>query len=812
MSRILADIKKNPLIIVFIVVLAFNAGCKEKIREDNTWIISRLDVSPDENQVDYSPEDGSTVKTNPPPFTWLPVKKNIEHPADYVKYSGNEFQEKIWNPVKEDYSYTLQISKDKNFKSGVITKKGIEISTYALDETLEPGEWYWRYGIENGKTIFGKSRRFIVPKDVKNWPFPKDMNQVINSIPKGHPRLFILENEVDSYRNRALNGDLKETLSELKNNLEKHIGEELPGEPKFTKGIGPEFGEHSWRLIYDVVIPPCDIMETFGLAYLLSGDKKYGEEARRRLLHFVNWNPDGSTSDRVHNESNYRIVDQGSRAYDWTYELFTPDERELIKKTIKRRTEQLYQRLKYRPGSEYHVYNRGSHEERITGFLAQAAICFADEWQEAAEWLKYSLIIHWNLYPAWAKEDGGWHQGPAYWTGYQSRVLHFITALKKSTGIDLMQKDFFQNTPYYILYSNPPYARFSPFGDGEHGSPNKGRGEVLYLYSSILNDPYLRWYADFLGAGHPNNVLGILLKNDNIESKAPENLPQSRYFPGIGLVSLHTSLGNAEEDIHFLFHSDPYGGVSHGHPDQNAFTIEAFGEALTIATGYYPWYGSDHHILWQRQTKSSNSITINGGTGQEGVAAAKGEIARFESNDVYDYILGDATKAYMGLLNKFQRHVVHLRPGVFIIYDDIEAPEPVTFEWWLHALSEMKMDKSAKSILISEGNANLRVLFLQSGDLSFNQFTGFPYPPEVRGENSPEYKDNWHFTASTASKEVKTRFITVLVPYKKNKEPKFSVNNVKENDDEVSIELSIENKTFHVSFHPEILVKQASSN
>ncbi len=803
---------KRCAIILFLVFSAgFFSGCKEKTREDSSAILSQLDVPPDENQVAYSPEDGSTVNVNPPPFTWLPVKKTIVYPPDYVPYEGNEFQEKIWNPLKEDYNYTFQVSKDKDFKSKVITRKGIGISTFALDETLEAGEWYWRYGVENGKTIYSKPRKFSVPEDVKEWPFPKDMKQVINSIPDGHPRLFILKEELNDYRNRASQGDLKETLSELKNEVEEYFGEELPREPKFTQGIGPEFGEHSWRLIYDKVIPPCDRMESFALVYLLSGEEKYGQEARRRLLHFAKWNPDGSTADRVHNESNYRIVDQGSRAYDWSYELFTSEEKELINNSLNRRVEQLYQRLKFRPGSEYHVYNRGSHEERITGFMAQAAICFADEWEEAADWLKYALTIHWNLYPAWAKEDGGWHQGPSYWTAYQSRVLHFITALKKATGIDLMQKEFFQNTPYFILYTNPPYAHFSPFGDGEHGSPNKSRGEMLYNYSSLLNDPYLRWYADYLNAGHPNNILGVLLKNDDVGSKPPVNLPQARYFPGVGLVSLHTALGNAEEDVHFLFHSDPYGGVSHGHPDENAFTIEAFGEALALATGYYPWYGSDHHRFWQRQSKSSNTITINGGTGQEGVAAAKGKIAHFENNDIYDYIMGDATEAYMGLLKKFHRHVVHIRPGVFILFDDLEAPEPVTFEWWLHALSEMKIDEKKKSLLISEGDVRLKVQFLQSGELNFNQVTGFNPPPEVRGESTPDYKNNWHLTASTASKELKTRFITCLIPYKTEKQPDILIEKVVDTNDEVSLELTVNSKLFHIEFLPEVNVKEVSS-
>ena len=54
-------------------------------------------------------------------------------------------------PVSNNFIYILQISKDKEFKSNVITRRGIDISTYALEESLEPGEWYWRYGVEGGK-------------------------------------------------------------------------------------------------------------------------------------------------------------------------------------------------------------------------------------------------------------------------------------------------------------------------------------------------------------------------------------------------------------------------------------------------------------------------------------------------------------------------------------------------------------------------------------------------------------------------------------------------------------------------------------
>ena len=768
----------SRILFLFILIIFFSGFQHLNSQQSREEIKSQIDIKPSDTQLPYSPLDGITVKVNPPPFIWIPVKGN--------------------------FNYILQISRDKDFTSDVITKKGIDISTYALEQPLEPGTWFWRYGVESNEIIYSKVRRFIVPPDAKIWYYP-GIKQVINSIPQSHPRLFILKDELESYRYRAKYGDLKELCSNIIKDCEKHIGEELVGEPEYVKGIGPEFGKYSWRIIYDTTIPPVRLTESFGLAYILTGDKKYGEEAKRRILHFSSWNPNGSTSDEANDEPAMFILNRCIRAYDWTYDLFSPEEKEKVREVMKIRAKQFYDRLKYRPGREYHSYNYGSHEGRIQHFLAEACMAFAHEWDEAEDWLNYAMILHWNLYPAWAKEDGGWHQGPSYWSSYLNYALHFVVALKKATGIDLMEKPFFHNTPYYILYTNPPYSRMSPFGDSESNAPSRSRGVLMYQFSTLLNNPYMRWYADYVDAGIGENILGILLKNDYIKGKSPLDLPQSCYFPGVGLVSLHTNFGDVDEDIHFLFHSDPYGGYSHSHPDQNAFTIEAFGEALAIASGYYPWYGSTHHKNWSWQTKSSNCITIDGGLGQKMSKSAKGEIITFEAKDLYDYILGDATQAYLGLLKKFNRHIIYIRPGVFIIYDDLEAPKPVTFEWWLHALSEMNMDSEKKIITITQDNAKLKVLFLQSGKLDFNQFKGFPDPPEMGGKI-----DQWHVTASTNKKSTTSRFIAVLIPFKKDKEPELSVDNLIETLNEVSLELIIKGKKYFISFLPKVTVQQVT--
>ena len=57
-------------------------------------IIAQIDRPARPRQLSYSPEDGSTVNLNPPPFVWVPLQ-----------------------PVSNNFIYILQVSKDKEFKS-----------------------------------------------------------------------------------------------------------------------------------------------------------------------------------------------------------------------------------------------------------------------------------------------------------------------------------------------------------------------------------------------------------------------------------------------------------------------------------------------------------------------------------------------------------------------------------------------------------------------------------------------------------------------------------------------------------------------
>ena len=684
----------------------------------------------------YSPADGERVSLNPPPFRWLP--------------SGT------------GALYRLQVSRDADFSAPLVSQKDMQWCCEMLSEPLEPGTWFWRYGVdlEGWPTIWSQARQFELGAEAAPWPYPKpEAFQV--SVPR--PHLFITADQLPELRRRAAEGDLKSMAQGLVQSIRRRAGEELHPEPEMLPQDPAQRSIRYTELIRSTR-PPMDLMEQAGFAYLLTGDEACGAEAKRRILHFFSWDPAGSTSVFHNDEPAMWIMMRGVRAYDWTYDLFTPEERALVEKSMRARAADFYTAMRRKP---YENNPFESHAGRIIGFLGEAALEFHNDWPEAREWLQYITRIYWGVYPAWGKDDGGWNEGPGYWSAYMSFALHFVVALKQATGIDLAQRPFFRNTPHYLLYLTPPYSQMAPFGDGTQWKPSRP-GSLMYWFSSLTGDPSIRWYADYLGQGGGTSIVGVVLRDDSIESRPPVDLPDARLFEGVGLVSMHSALGDADNDVHLALRSSPYGAVSHGHNDQNCFVLEAFGEPLAIASGYYNYYGSPHHDKWTRQTKAKCGITFDGGQGQDRGWHAQGQVSRFVHGESFDFVHADATKAYGGRLSKAVRRVVHVRPGVFVILDDLASEEPRKFEYWLHAVDKMDVDAAGRSVTINRPKASLSVRFLEPRALDLaqtDQFDPSPmWPPDTK------YENNWHVTASLTESASEGRFLSVLVPSKAGEE------------------------------------------
>ena len=668
----------------------------------------------------------------------------------------------LWPPIAGAAAYELEYSRDPEFSGPDVTRvKGISLNMYTPPEAMAAGTWHWRVRpvlADGSPGPWTPSRAFVVPEDAPVFALPP-IAEVLRRIPEGRPRLFVRPEELEAFRQRRF-GELRLLWSVLAPRVSQYLTYEWMPEPEPVPGGGGNLNTRApeyFRRVMQDSRRMGEAIEYLAFGYLVTGNRAYGEKAKEGILEFARWDPKGTTSWHYNDEPAMSILQSVPRAYDWVWDLFTDEERAEVLASMRARGEEVYAVFRSRP---YEARPYISHPTRTLKFLGQVAIAFLGEIPEAEKWLDYVLNIFFAIYPPWGDTDGSYSEGPSYWKWYFEHALEFAHALKSATGIDLHQKPFFQNTGYYKLYMHPPYSKMSPFGDPPDSRPDPVDARNFARLASVYQNPYFKWYAEQVPGASIIDMMTYFWFDNQVKSRPPADLPQSRAFFDAGFVGMHTNLASGSENVMFLFKSSPYGSQSHGYAEQNTFYLEAFGEPLAISSGYYPYYGSPHHQNWTWQTIAHNGILVNGQGQTPRSARAAGRIVDFAGLSLYDYTVGDARRAYEPRLVRALRHVLFVKPHYILIFDDLAAPAPSTYTWLLHALSEMRLDESARVVQVKQGRANLDVTFAVPAALSFHQTDQFTVPPE---NNRP---NQWHFQATTKERATEGAFLVALAPYK----------------------------------------------
>jgi hypothetical protein len=147
-------------------------------------------------------------------------------------------------------------------------------------------------------------------------------------------------------------------------------------------------------------------------------------------------------------------------------------------------------------------------------------------------------------------------------------------------------------------------------------------------------------------------------------------------------------------------------------------------------------------------------------------ASAKGRITAFRTTPSIDAVVGEAGSAYRErrdaepLLDRFTRAILFVKPELVVVYDRLEAREPSTFQYWLHALD--KMDAPGQhGVRVRAGDVVCDVDFLAPAGLTFTQTDQYDPNPRARIKLR-----EWHLTASTPAKSKKLEFVALYRPHR----------------------------------------------
>jgi hypothetical protein len=240
-------------------------------------------------------------------------------------------------------------------------------------------------------------------------------------------------------------------------------------------------------------------------------------------------------------------------------------------------------------------------------------------------------------------------------------------------------------------------------------------------------------YAGLEGLEHIANAIydRPLQQAKDPRTASYEELPYARFFPGGKEAVMRTSFRPESTCVGFTA-KNAYTMTSHSDFDVNTFMIYKQGN-LAPDSGVYDAYQGQHNYLnYQKNTTAHNNILIidtlkpddprklarsvdPGGVELVskrafGAVNSKGpkdaflhdsrahwtQILDFKTTKDYDYIIGEAAKAYSSRLNEYIRHLVFIRKrdsAYIIVFDRIDAKNgDFIKKWLLHLVSEPQMN------------------------------------------------------------------------------------------------------------------------
>ena len=711
-----------------------------------------VDTTPQPNgHPPLSPPDGSISIANPPAFTW-----RVDPRAE---------------------TYILEVCSKAEFGGEVIRRTGIDMPFYNADVSLSEGVWYWRYFVVTPKgeqSAPGPVRSFRVASESALLPVPTS-EEIFANMP-GHPRVFATPETLDEFRARK-DGPAKEAWQHLKYRVDSLLDQQPP-QPDLQP-IPQNLGEQRGRVFHlegnhlsfpaDYQISrlkqDADKVHALSFAYLMTADRRYADAARRWMIFLSHFRIDSHLEDRGQHDTVVYCYEYGLKsmalAFDRLFHLLNKREREAILGHIEYHCEAAYQWL--RDVLQIHLNYQNSHGQQCMHALLTTVLAVATESDRTKKWADY-LIRQYVNRVAWGNNDGGYTEGQKYGHKVQF-ILEALAALKTATGLDLFREPRWRNTGDFWLYCMSLNYWWNHWGDCYALiDPNFGSDADTYVtafLASMTGNQAVKWWSNTRVCS-PVHMPLWYLAGSGVPARPPVDIPQGRLFPEVGQLAAYDRFYDHHANRIF-FRSSPWGGHSHAHSDQNGFVLHAGGEILACDAGYYTYYGDAYHGQWSRTTHTHNTILVNG-RGQPKGIAYPGRVTAFINTPNYCAFTGAAAGAYESRLQRFDRHILFVRPDVWVVCDDLEPNEPADFTWLFNAFEAADIDIAAQTMTVKQRNQRLSVQHLAPEGLDYSQDNDRPFPMKTRSfcRFTEAFPQQWNIRLRTSGKQHQTRFLAVM--------------------------------------------------
>ena len=655
---------------------------------------------------------------------------SVQNPPDFT-----------WPQINTAYSYDVIVCSDEALTDVVYSKEEIKYAYYNFTHPFEPGTYWWavRYRtVDGGKpSDWSVARRFRIDPSAHEYIVP-DFREVVDSVPKSHPRIWFTEDTVDEFVALKDSPNGQKAYNKMISQCDSYIRNHNYQEPLYG---ATDATSRSTTMGY--------MAQNAALCYYLTDDPEkkeiYGDFAVEVLMELTKWDmTNGGSAFNSNDQSFFEFYMRASMAYDWMYNYMTPEQRTAVQNMLVDRYNYLNNKVSSGKGhiGALRVEPFNSHLWSYIGYYGIGCLALVHDIESVDDYFVQMLELNSAHLPPMSIEDGGWSKGTGYWTYAFTRDKWFMDTMMYSGYIDYYDKAWARNEVNWALYMYPDNS-YGSFGD-EAGLNKPGTSHIMGLskLGKYTDNPVAYWLRNKIGniaTQYGSGAFDAILYADTADEvgEAPIAYPNAHLFPDQGMVAMHSSVVNSNRTS-LYFRSGQYGSYNHMHADQNAFMIEHNGNRLASKSGFYDSYHSTHDKGFTRQTFAHNSITYNGGFGQKDDSKdANGNIKQFVTHLDFDAAVGDAKNAYVGNIDKFDRTIIYLRPDSYIVVDDLENDTEQTYEWWLNARpGAMTVEGKKAHVELNGSHLNVEILAPAVEDGVFennyiNPSDGKEYYPDV---------------------------------------------------------------------------------
>ncbi|KAJ7685573.1 chondroitin AC/alginate lyase [Mycena polygramma] len=508
-------------------------------------------------------------------------------------------------------------------------------------------------------------------------------------------------------------------------------------------------------------------IKAFAYVYRMTNDSSWVDRAWEEIQNAAGngttvFGPDEDRWNSAHFLDTAELSAAYGIAYDWLYDLWTPDQKSMMISTL----------LKYglQPGVTQVTTSTGWWRNNITGnwncvcnsglTMASLAILNDDTSGVAKQLLQTTVDNAKDNCAQAVSTDGSWAETANYWyfgtTGHAEMAASLLSATGSHYGLMDANANYYKTGDFHMYISGAT----SLFNYGDHG-PNKysTTANSMMFYGNFYNQPqYALFQRDQYDAAEPWSMFWY---QPNIAGAFWDGKPLDHFFDNN--LDQWASMRSTWTDVNGLYVAMKAGLLTnhqtHNDLDCGDFVLDALGtrwagelgSADYRSPGYFTDAAQDgaRWKYYRKMTEGQNTILIN--KANQDLTAAP--TVKFDTsnttqgpttvnvvdNDSTAFFTTDMTTAYFNATSvKRGIRLLNGRKQV-LLQDEVNASAGVM--WRMHTNATVNVDSSGTSATLTLDGQTMKVAMLSPPDgakfttSAATRFDTDPTPPAPDQEN-----------------------------------------------------------------------------